>query len=205
MCASADSNALPGTGTEALPSSAILTVPNLITFTRLALIPVFLWLELGPRRDVAGFVVGFILGSTDFVDGVVARRFHQVSKVGATIDPLVDRFAIAAAAAVLIVRDFVPWPAVVAVVARDALVLAAVPFLSARGIPRPPVSFVGKSATMGVMWGFGLFIGAEAFDAGWLRVIAWLALGPGIALSYLAAAGYARDATRALRGSEGGG
>lgn len=142
-----------------------------------------------------------MLGSTDFVDGVVARRFHQVSKLGATIDPLVDRLAIAAAAAVLVAREFVPWVAVTAVVARDAALLAGVPLLAARGVPRPAVSFAGKAGTTGIMWGFGLFIASEAADPpiGWVRVLAWIAYGGGIAFAYAAAVGYVRVAVRALR------
>jgi len=204
MRASAEPSAQTPEGSAERPSDAILTVPNLITLARLALIPLFLWLALGPKRDALAFLVGFVLGSTDFLDGVVARRFHQVSKIGSTIDPLVDRFAIGAAGAVLIVRDFAPWGVVVAVIARDALVLAAVPFLSARSIPRPAVSFVGKAATTGIMWGFGLFIAAAAGDAGWIRVLAWIALGTGLALSYAAAVDYGRTAVRALRAAPSG-
>jgi cardiolipin synthase len=192
-------------GTPVQPSSAILTVPNVITFARLGFIPLFLWIALDLKNDGLAFVTGFVLGSTDFVDGLVARRFHQVSKLGATIDPLVDRFAVAAAASVLIARELAPLWAVVVVLARDALLLAAVPFLSARGIPRPPVSFAGKSGTMGIMWAMGLFIGAHATvpPSDWIRALAWIAYAGGIAFSYAAAGGYARDVTRALRGRVG--
>lgn len=146
-----------------------------------------------------------MLGSTDFVDGLVARRFHQVSKLGTTIDPLVDRFAVAAAASVLIARELAPLWSIVVVLARDAVLLAAVPFLSARGIPRPPVSFAGKAGTMGIMWAMGLFIGAHATvpPSGWIRALAWIAYAGGIAFSYTAAAGYARDAVRGLRARAG--
>lgn len=183
------------------PSDAILTVPNVITFCRLALLPVFVWLALGPKRDLAAWVVGFVLGATDYLDGIVARRLGQVSRLGIAMDPLFDRLAIAAAGAVVIVRNLVPWPAVAAVLARDALLLAAVPFLAARGVPRPAVTRTGKLGTFAIMWSFGIFFAVTAPDppATWLRPIAWSFYGAGIALGYWAAAGYARTVVRQMR------
>lgn len=188
-------------GTPANPSSAILTLPNLITFARLALIPVFLWLAFVPENIGAAWVVGFTLGSTDWVDGKVARRFNQVSKIGIAIDPLFDRLAVGAAAAVLIGKDLAPLWAVIVVVGRDGLLLAMLPYLSARDVPRPAVSRDGKAGSFGTMWAFGLFVGAGAFDppAEWLRVLAWLCYVPGVLLSYMAAFDYAKTSLASLR------
>lgn len=188
-------------GSSENPSDAILTVPNLITFARLALIPLFLWLAIGVDNVGAAWVVGFILGSTDWIDGRTARRLNQVSKLGIAIDPFFDRLAVAAAAAVIIAKHLAPLWTVIVVLARDALLLAMLPLLNARNIDRPPVSQVGKAGSFGVMWAFGLFIGAGAgnppFD--WVRLLAWLAFYPGITLSYLAAIDYSRTVLRALR------
>jgi len=192
-------------GSSENPSDAILTVPNLITFARLALIPVFLWLALGKNNIGAAWVVGFVLGSTDWIDGRVARRFNQVSKVGAAIDPFFDRLAVAAAAWVIIAKDLAPLWTVVVVLVRDGLLLAMLPLISARGIPRPAVTQVGKAGSFGVMWAFGLFIGAGAFNPplGWVRVLAWIAFIPGIILSYMAAVDYARTVLVSLRPGRG--
>lgn len=188
-------------GSSENPSDAILTIPNVITFARLALIPVFLWLAIGADNVGAAWVVGFILGSTDWIDGRVARRMNQVSKLGIAIDPFFDRLAVAAGAAVIIAKHLAPLWTVIVVLARDALLLAMLPLLNARNIDRPPVSQVGKAGSFGVMWAFGLFIGAGAgnppFD--WVRLLAWLAFYPGITLSYLAAFDYTRTVLRALR------
>jgi len=192
-------------GSSANPSDAILTIPNLITFARLALIPVFLWLALAKDNIGAAWVVGFVLGSTDWIDGRVARRFNQVSKLGAAIDPFFDRLAVAAAAVVIIAKDLAPLWTVVVVLVRDGLLLAMLPFLSAHGVPRPTVSKVGRAGSFGVMWAFGLFIGAGITDppTDWVRVLAWLAFFPAIVLSYIAAVDYARTALASLRaGSE---
>lgn len=194
-------------GSPGNPSDAILTVPNVITFARLALIPVFLWLALGADNMGAAFVVGFVLGSTDWVDGKVARRFNQVSKLGAAIDPFFDRLAVAAAATVIIAKDLAPLWAVIVVLARDGLLLAMLPFLGARGIERPPVSSIGKAGSFGTMFALGFFIGAAITDPPmtWLRVIAWLCYVPGVTLSYMAAVDYARTVFATLRRESGAG
>jgi len=189
-------------GTPQNPSDAILTAPNVITFARLALIPVFLWLALGPENIGAAWVVGFALGSTDWIDGKVARRYKQVSKLGIAIDPFFDRLAVAAAAVVIIMQDLAPLWTIVVVLARDGILLAMLPYLSARGVPRPPVSQMGKAGSFGVMWAFGLFIGAAITNppTDWVRVLAWLAFYPGIMFSYIAAFDYARTSLASLRG-----
>ena len=188
-------------GTPANPSDALLTLPNIITFARLALIPVFLWLALAVGNIGAAFVVGFVLGSTDWIDGKVARSLNQVSKLGIAIDPFFDRLAVAAAATVIIAKHLTPLWTVVIVLARDGLLLLMLPFLSARGVERPPVTQVGKAGSFGVMWAFGLFIGAAVTNppTDWVRTIAWLAYFPGVALSYIAAVDYARTVFASLR------
>jgi cardiolipin synthase (CMP-forming) len=195
----------PPVGTSENPSDAILTVPNIITFARLALIPVFLWLAFAKDNIGLAWIVGFVLGSTDWIDGRVARRINQVSKFGAAIDPFFDRLAVAAAAAVIIVKDLAPLWMVIVVLVRDGLLLAMLPLISARGVERPAVTQVGKAGSFGVMWAFGLFIGAGAFDPplGWVRLLAWIAFIPGIILSYMAAVDYARTVLASLRAGRG--
>jgi cardiolipin synthase (CMP-forming) len=192
-------------GSSENPSDALLTIPNVITFARLALIPVFLWLALVKDNIGVAWVVGFVLGSTDWIDGRVARRINQVSKFGAAIDPFFDRLAVAAAAIVIITKDLAPLWTVIIVLVRDGLLLAMLPFINARGIPRPAVTQVGKAGSFGVMWAFGLFIGAGAFDPplDWVRFLAWIAFIPGIILSYLAAFDYARTVLVSLRAGRG--
>ena len=108
----------------------------------------------------------------------------------------------AAGAVVIIVRHLAPLWAVLLVLVRDGLLLAMLPVLTARNIPRPPVTQVGKAGSFGVMWAFGLFLGAAITNppTDWVRVLAWLAFYPGIALSYLAAFDYTRTVLGLLRG-----
>src|SRR5689334_16935558 len=83
----------------------ILTVPNLLSFVRLLLVPVFLWLVLGPERDGLALLVLMISGVTDYLDGKLARKFNQSSKIGAILDPVADRVYILAVVIGLGFRD----------------------------------------------------------------------------------------------------
>jgi cardiolipin synthase len=181
------------------PSDRVLTIPNIITFARLALIPVFVWLGIGARNDAWAWMVGFVAGSTDFVDGKIARRLGQVSKVGIAMDPLSDRILVGAAAWVFIVRGYAPAWTLIVVVARDVLLLGALPVIARLGIERPAVSWFGKAGTMGVMTGLGMFMAAHIPDRtnDLFTVLGWLCYIPGLIFSYVAAAGYIRDVVRA--------
>lgn len=195
------------TGTNDAPSDAILTVANLITFVRIALLPVFMWLALGAEKVGAAFALGAFIGATDFFDGLAARKLHQVSKLGITLDPLFDRLAVAATVVVLIGLDLAPWPALAVILARDAVLVAVGVYMQRRGIDRPAVTWLGKWGSFGTMFSLGLFL-ASGIDARIhepFRAFAWWTFVPAVVFSYLAAIGYARDAYRALRapGSDG--
>ena len=74
----------------------IVTIPNLLSVVRLLLVPVFLWLVLGPEQDELALLVLMVAGITDYLDGKLARRLNQTSTVGAILDPVADRLFILA-------------------------------------------------------------------------------------------------------------
>lgn len=183
------------------PSDAILTAPNVITFARLALVPVYMWLALARHKIGAAFWLGLFIGLTDFVDGAVARKFNQVSKLGATLDPLFDRVAVAAAAIVLLGLHLAPWPMLAVVLARDIALVAASPFIQRKGIERPAVSMLGKWGSFGTMYSFGVML-ASGVDLGArhaFRALAWWTYVPAVFFSYGAALGYFRTVRTELR------
>lgn len=190
------------------PSDAVLTVPNLLTFARLALTPVFVWVALVPERMDLAFALAATGVATDLVDGKIARRFGQVSKLGIRLDPLSDRLALAAGAVVLIVHGLAPVWVVLAVVARDAaLVLVGVALIKAAGAEIPPVSKLGKLGSFAVSAGFALFLasGVSSIEnpSSIVGAAAWVFMAPGLMLYYLAAAGYVRVGRRALAETQG--
>ena len=141
----------------ALPSR-VLTVPNALSILRLCLLPVFLWLLLGPEADAVAAGVLMFMGVSDYFDGYVARRWNQASKLGALLDPVADRLYILAVVVGFVLRDIIPlWMAVV-VPARDVFLWFLVPFLRTRGYSALPVHFLGKAATAALLYAFPLLL-----------------------------------------------
>lgn len=181
----------------------ILTVPNAVTVVRLLCLPVFLWLLLRPdRRDwyPAALLLGG-LGATDWVDGFVARRFDQVSKVGKVLDPAADRLLVGVAAVSIIAVGAVPLWVAVAVLVRESLVAAGFLAVAALGGRRMDVQWAGKGGTFALMFALPLFLGGHANDD-WHRVaevLAWVAVVPGLVLGWYAAVTYVPMAVAAVR------
>lgn len=131
---------------EPIPSDRIVTIPNLLSLVRLALIPLFVGFLL-TKHDAAALATLLAASVTDFLDGFLARRLNQVSKLGAVLDPVVDRLCIVAAALGLAFREILPWWLVLVVFARDVALLVVGGVLAAHNVPIVPVSRVGKLAT----------------------------------------------------------
>ncbi len=138
-----------------------LTVPNLLSVLRLAGVPLFLWLLLGPQADGWALIVLVISGITDWLDGKLARWLDQYSRLGEALDPLADRAYTLAALVAFVVRDIVPWWVVVLIVGRDVVVSAALPLLRRKGYLAFPVLYVGKAATLCLLYAFPLLLLAQ--------------------------------------------
>jgi cardiolipin synthase len=174
-------------------STAIRTVPNAVTLVRLLLMPVCAYL-LATGRYGWGLVLTAVVGSTDWVDGWLARRFGQVSRVGQLLDPLADRLLIASVAIALVVRGVVPWQAAALLVARDLVLLAGWPLLKRRGIEPPEVIFLGKAATLVLLFALPILtLGAtDLAVAGVANLLGLALLWTGVVMYYLAGAVYVR-------------
>ena len=181
-------------------SSAVITVPNLLSFLRILLIPVFVALIVHRPTTTAGLILFAVVVATDWVDGWVARRTGQVSELGKVLDPTADRLAIAAGLIALVVRDVFPlWAALLILVRDAAILIAGAAVLASRRI-RLEVRFIGKVATFTLMmaipwiaWGnLGLPLAEAALVAGWTTFAV------GIVEYYVAAGAYVGDIRRAL-------
>ena len=100
----------------------MFTIPNALSVLRGALIPVFLTLA-ADRRDGLALMILAIASLTDYFDGKVARWLHQESKLGAILDPMFDRFYIAASLYVLWDRGIFPTWLVIILIVRDLILL----------------------------------------------------------------------------------
>jgi cardiolipin synthase len=174
-------------------STAIRTVPNAVTLARLLLMPLCAYL-LATGRFGWGIALTAVVGSTDWVDGWLARRTGQVSRLGQLLDPLADRLLIASVAIALVIQDVVPWQAAVLLLARDLVLLCAWPLLKRRGIEPPEVILLGKAATLVLLIALPvLTLGATGVAvAEAARVLGLLGLWAGVVMYYLAGAVYVR-------------
>jgi len=199
--------ATPGRVTEDPSLGRILTVPNLITLVRLACIPVYVWLLFGAHRQTASALLLGVLGATDWIDGYVARRFHQVSTLGKIMDPVADRVLVVTAVITITVHGAVPVWFGVATLAREVVVSAAVLLLASLGAARIDVLWVGKAGTFALMFAYPAFLlsdGAASWQSA-LHVVAWVTGLLGLALAWVAACSYVPVARAALADGRGTG
>ena len=175
----------------------IWTIPNGISFCRLALVPVFFWL-LVTRQDGAALAVLIAATASDFIDGFIARRFNQVTRLGTLLDPASDRLFIAASVIGLTVREMIPVPLLVAVLARDAVLLAIVVVRGIRVRDFPRVNLLGKTATFVLFVAFPVVVLSHVIPSAAiaLAVIGWVLGASGAVLYWLAGFTYIAQLVR---------
>jgi CDP-diacylglycerol--glycerol-3-phosphate 3-phosphatidyltransferase len=152
------------------PPERVLTVPNLLSALRLALIPVFIYVLLVKHADGWAVAILMFSGASDWADGKIARTLNQSSRLGVLLDPAVDRLYMVTVPIALALRGIVPWWFVITLLVRDALLAATLPVLRSRGLSALPVTYVGKAATFCLMAGFPLVL-LGTWDALWSRVV----------------------------------
>ncbi|WP_132994178.1 CDP-alcohol phosphatidyltransferase family protein [Gordonia zhaorongruii] len=160
-------------------SDAIVTIPNALSVLRLLLIPVFVWLLLVEESAGWAFVVVFVSGWTDWLDGKLARWLDQSTKLGALLDPAADRLYVIVIPICFGLRDFVPWWLIGLIIGRDVLLLATAPLLKSRGVTALSTLYVGKAATFALMSSFPWLlaghidgiIGTITYPIGWAFLI----------------------------------
>lgn len=138
-----------------------LTIPNALSVIRLALVPVFLWLLLGPEADGWALAVLVYSGVSDWADGKIARWLNQASKLGAMLDPAADRLYTLATVIAFVARDIIPlWFALI-LLGRDLMVAICIWVLRRAGFGPPEVTYIGKAATFNLMYAMPLLLMAQ--------------------------------------------
>ncbi len=153
-------------GTDQPEPWNVWTIPNAVSALRLLGIPLFLWLVLVAQADIWAFVVLVVAGVTDWVDGFLARKLDQRSRLGVLLDPLVDRLYILATLVGLALRDIIGWWLVAILIGRDVVLLLLLPLLRRSGRVALPVTYVGKAGTFALLWGFPVLL-LGAVPGGW--------------------------------------
>jgi len=161
----------------------VLNIPNLLSFLRIALVPVFLWFLL-EQMFVSAITVLAIAGLTDFLDGYLARKLNQMTKLGKMLDPVADRLYIFATLLALSATGYVPWWLAGLVILRDVLMLISLPVLASVGYKALPVHYLGKASTFALLYSFPLLLMGKIFtDAAFIITpLAWAFALWGVAL-----------------------
>jgi cardiolipin synthase len=172
----------PGAKTGFL-NGEVVNVPNLLSFLRILLVPVFLWLLLDQLFLAAIAVLAFA-GLTDFLDGFLARKLNQTTKLGKMLDPVADRLYIFATLLALSATGYVPWWLAGLVILRDFLMLISLPLLASVGYRSLPVHYLGKASTFALLYSFPLLLMGKIFTeaAFIITPIAWAFALWGVAL-----------------------
>ncbi|MEX2549564.1 MAG: CDP-alcohol phosphatidyltransferase family protein [Nitriliruptoraceae bacterium] len=182
-------------------SDRIVTIPNLLSLARLLILPV-IYLDLVGGRLLRAFVLLVVFGATDWLDGYLARRLDQVTRIGTLLDPISDRALFLVVGIAFVVADLLPLWALLVLLVRDVAVMAVGAVLLAGGGQPPAVTRIGKAATFGLMWAFPTLLMAAIVGDGAadpqpvLHVLGWTFYAVNTVLYYVSAGQYAGDVWR---------
>ena len=177
----------------------IVTVPNLLSLSRILVLPVVL-LDLIAGRLTRALVIMLLIGASDWFDGYLARVLDQRTRLGAVLDPIGDRAVFIVVGAGLVLGELLPLWVLAVLLAREVAVVLVGAVLLLRGGSIPATSRLGKVATSGLMLSITGLLAAAALGEGpeapigWLHVLAWAGLAINLVLTYIATIGYARAA-----------
>lgn len=180
-------------------SQELRSIPNLLSLLRLLLVPVFLWLLLADYL-VWALVVLAAAGASDWLDGVIARKFNQITELGKVLDPAADRLYIFATLIGLTINGNIPlWFAVV-IIARDVMLLLVYPLLATHGYGPLPVHFLGKAGTFALLYALPLLLMADIWPQANFIVLplAWAFAYWGIAMYWIAGFIYVKQVRKLL-------
>jgi cardiolipin synthase len=185
-------------------SDRIWTIPNALSLARLLALPI-IYLDLVDGRLTRAFVLLVVFAATDWLDGYLARRLDQISRLGTLLDPISDRALFLVVGIGFVVAGLLPVWALVLIVVRDVAVLAVGGVLLAKGARPPAVTRIGKTATFGLMWAFPIWIVAAIAGDGAaepqavLAGLGWAVYAVSVVLYYVSAGQYAVEVLRRPR------
>ncbi|MFF4650633.1 CDP-alcohol phosphatidyltransferase family protein [Streptomyces sp. NPDC001380] len=184
----------------------VLTIPNLLSMARLVGVPVFLWLVLwpefgGPNCDGWALLILLLSGVSDYLDGKLARKWGQISRLGQILDPAADRLYVFSTLLGLTWREIIPWWLTAILLLRELFMGVMLLILRRNGYGPFQVNFLGKAATFNLMYAFPLLLLSGRGD--WLGnaadVFGWAFAWWGTTLYWWAGILYAVQVRRILK------
>ncbi|MFP4149664.1 MAG: CDP-alcohol phosphatidyltransferase family protein [Nitriliruptoraceae bacterium] len=185
-------------------SDRIWTIPNLLSLARLLALPL-IYLDIVDGRLTRAFVLLVVFAVTDWLDGYLARRLDQITRLGTLLDPISDRALFLVVGIAFVAAGLLPVWALVVIVVRDLAVLAVGGVLLVKGQQPPAVTRTGKTATFGLMWAFPIWLAAAIAGSGAadpqpaLEVLGWVSFAVSVLLYYVSAVQYAVEVARRPR------
>lgn len=182
-------------------SDRILTIPNLVTFVRLLGVGVFWWVLLVEENIGLAAILIFVIGWTDWIDGYLARKLDQVSKLGTALDPIADRLMIASAVigGMIVDPPVVPLVIGLGLIARELVMGAVALILLSKGGGTLEVRYLGKVATFILYGAIPLFyLAAIDFLGVVTALLAWVSGVVGLAMYWYVTFQYVGDARKVL-------
>jgi|YNPNPStandDraft_1061719.scaffolds.fasta_scaffold38240_2 cardiolipin synthase len=154
-----------------MPENRILTLPNLITFARLALLPLLLWMLAIRQYQTALWL--FVAASVgDGLDGFLARQLDQRSRLGALLDPIADKLTILGIAWIFASQNLLPVWIAALMSLRDLIIVAgALAYRQYVGALEMAPTLLSKLNTL---LEFLLLAGVLGAQLGWLKVAEWM-------------------------------
>ncbi|MFU8839867.1 MAG: CDP-alcohol phosphatidyltransferase family protein [Nitriliruptoraceae bacterium] len=185
-------------------SDRIWTIPNALSLARLLVLPL-IYLDLVDGRLTRAFVLLVVFAATDWLDGYLARRLDQISRLGTLLDPISDRALFLVVGIAFVVAGLLPVWALLLIVVRDVAVLLVGGALLVAGRTPPAVTRIGKAATFGLMWAFPIWLVAAMVGGGAaepqvvLAGLGWVVYAVSVVLYYVSAGQYAVEVARRPR------
>ncbi|MDJ0314270.1 CDP-alcohol phosphatidyltransferase family protein [Arthrobacter sp. H35-D1] len=174
---------------SAVGSDAILTVPNIITVVRFLGTPLFVWLVLARQEYGWGVFVLAMMGCTDWIDGFVARKLNQTSKLGRIMDPVADRVALVAVVITMVIAGLLPLWLLLLLLIPDVVLLGATLYFF-RGDADLKVTMLGKTRTAVLMIGTPMLLLAKALESEFTFILSWVLLGAAMIMHVIAFSQY---------------
>jgi len=172
----------------------VLNTPNLLSISRILAVPIFilLMLEPNPGRALAAAVVFLFASATDWLDGYLARKWGQVTKMGKLLDPIADKILVASALIILVnINKEDSWLAIAAIViiSREFAVTGLRAIASSEGIVIPAET-TGKYKTGTQIIAILSFVLNYHMETSWLSTLGWIMLVIAVTLGSYSAAQY---------------
>jgi len=184
---------------ERTASDRILTLPNAVSFARLLGVGLFWWvLVVDDNIALAAWLI-FIIGWTDWIDGYLARKLDQVTKLGKALDPVADRLMIVSAVVGGLIVGVVPPIIAIPLLVREVLMGVLTAVLAYRGGGTLDVRYLGKVATFALYGAIPAFyLAAAGFREPLMLVLAWFFGFLGLVLYWYVLVEYVGDVRSAL-------